>query len=55
MGILVSQLPPAELARLKAELAEALIANFCYPRFYDYRIDSLRMRPVDRIKTPGGW
>jgi hypothetical protein len=55
VGILVSQLPPAELARLKAELAEILISNFCYPRFYDYRIDSLRMRPVDRTKRQEVW
>ncbi len=55
MGILVSQLPPAELARLKAELAETLIFNFCYPRFYDYRTDSLRMRPVDRAKRQEAW
>ena len=55
MGILVSQLPPAELARLKAELAETLISNFCYPRFYDYRIDSLRTRPVERAKRQEVW
>ncbi len=55
MGILVSQLPAAELARLKAELAETLISNFCYPRFYDYRTDSLRMRPVDRTKRQEVW
>jgi hypothetical protein len=55
VGILISQLPPAELARLKAELAETLISNFCYPRFYDYRIDSLRMRPVDRTKRQEVW
>jgi hypothetical protein len=55
VGILVSQLPPAELARLKAELAETLISNFCYPRFYDYRTDSLRMRPVDRTKRLEVW
>jgi hypothetical protein len=55
VGILVSQLPPAELARLKAELAETLISNFCYPRFYDYRIDSLRTRPVDRTKRQEVW
>jgi hypothetical protein len=55
VAILVSQLPPAELARLKAELAETLISNFCYPRFYDYRIDSLRMRPVDRTKRQEVW
>ncbi len=55
VGILVSQLPPAELARLKAELAETLITHFCYPRFYDYRTDSLRMRPVDRAKRQEVW
>jgi hypothetical protein len=55
VGILVSQLPPPELARLKAELAEILISSFCYPRFYDYRIDSLRMRPVDRTKRQEVW
>jgi hypothetical protein len=55
MGVLLSQLPPAELARLKAELAETLIANFCYPRFFDYRTESLRMRPVDRAKRQEVW
>ena len=53
--MLVSQLPPTELARLKAELAEILIADFCYPRFFDYRTDSLRMRPVDRAKRQEVW
>jgi len=55
VGILVSQLPSAELARLKAELAESLITNFCYPRFFDYRTDSLQMRPVDRTKRQEVW
>lgn len=55
MGVLLSQLPPAELARLKAELAETLIANFCYPRFFDYRTESLHMRPVDRAKRQEVW
>ena len=55
VGIYLSQLPPAELARLKAELAETLIANFCYPRFFDYRTNSLRMRPVDRTKRQEVW
>ncbi|MBV9690356.1 MAG: hypothetical protein JO202_11690 [Ktedonobacteraceae bacterium] len=55
MGITLGQLPPAELARLKAELAETIIANFCYPRFYDYRTGSLRMRPVDRAKRQEVW
>ncbi len=55
MGVLLSQLPPAELARLKAELAETLVTNFCYPRFFDYRTNSLRMRPVDRVKRQEVW
>jgi hypothetical protein len=55
MGVFLGQLPPAELARLKAELAETLIAHFCYPRFFDYRSDSLRTRPVDRAKRQEVW
>ncbi len=55
MGIYLGQLPPAEVARLKAELAETIIANFCYPRFFDYRTDTLRMRPVDRAKRQEVW
>src|SRR5260221_11257544 len=55
VGMLVNQLPPTELARLKAELAETLIANFCYPRFFDYRTNSLRTRPVDRAKRRELW
>jgi hypothetical protein len=55
MGVYLGQLPPAEIARLKAELAETIIANFCYPRFFDYRTNSLRMRPVDRAKRQEVW
>ncbi len=55
MGVYLGQLPPAELARLKAELAETLIANFCYPRFFDYRTSTLRTRPVDRAKRQDVW
>ncbi|GCE11824.1 hypothetical protein [Tengunoibacter tsumagoiensis] len=55
MGIYLGQLPPAEIARLKAELAETLITHFCYPRFFDYRTDSLQMRPVDRVKRQEVW
>ena len=55
MGVLIGQLPPAEIARLKAELAETLIAHFCYPRFFDYRTESLRSRPVDRSKRQEVW
>ncbi len=55
MGIYLGQMPPAEMARLKAEIAETLIANFSYPRFYDYRANTLRMRPVDRAKRQEVW
>lgn len=55
MGIYLGQLPPAEIARLKAELAETLIANFCYPRFFDHRTGTLQMRPVDRTKRQEVW
>ena len=55
MGIYLGQLPPAEIARLKAELAETLIANFCYPRFFDHRTEALQMRPVDRAKRQEVW
>ncbi|GER86677.1 hypothetical protein KDW_08390 [Dictyobacter vulcani] len=55
MGIYLGQLLPAEIARLKAELAETLIANFCYPRFFDHRTESLQMRPVDRAKRQEVW
>jgi len=55
MGVYLGQLPPAELARLKAEIAETLIANFCYPRFFDYRTSTLRTRPVDRGKRQEVW
>ncbi len=55
MGVYLNQLPPTEVARLKAELAETLIANFCYPRFYDYRVSSLRTRPVDRARRQEVW
>src|SRR6266704_2683208 len=55
IGVFLGQLPPAEIARLKAELAETLIAHFCYPRFFDYRSESLRTRPVDRSKRQEVW
>ncbi|GHO43004.1 hypothetical protein [Ktedonospora formicarum] len=55
MGVYIGQLPPAEIARLKAELAETLITNFCYPRFFDHRKQALCMRPVDRAKRQEVW
>ena len=55
MGIYLGQLPPAEIARFKAELAETIIANFCYPRFFDYRTEALQTRPIDRTKRQEVW
>src|SRR3984893_14377499 len=55
MGIYLGQMPPAEMARLKAEIAETLVASFSYPRFYDYRTNAMRMRPVDRAKRQEIW
>lgn len=55
MGVFLSQLPTVKIAHLKVELAETLVANFCYPRFFDYRTNSLRMRPVDREKRQEVW
>src|SRR5216110_2450961 len=55
MGVYLGQLPPAEIARFKAELAETIIANFCYPRFFDYRTESLQTRPIDRTKRQEVW
>jgi hypothetical protein len=43
------------MGRLKSELAEVIIANFCYPSFFDYRLDTLRTRPVDRRKRQEVW
>ncbi|HLX56176.1 MAG TPA: hypothetical protein VKR83_04055 [Ktedonobacteraceae bacterium] len=55
VGIYLGQMPLAEMARLKAEIAETLIANFSYPRFLDYHANTLRMRPVDRAKRQEVW
>ena len=55
MGVYLGQLPPAEIARFKAELAETIVANFCYPRFFDYRTESLQTRPIDRAKRQEVW
>jgi hypothetical protein len=44
-----------QLERLKSELAEVIIAHFCYPSFLDYRLNILRTRPVDRRKRQEVW
>jgi hypothetical protein len=55
MGGSLSQLTSRQLERLKSELAEVIIANFCYPAFLDYRLNTLRTRPVDRRKRQEVW
>ncbi len=55
MGGSLRQLTPRQLERLKSELAEVIIANFCYPAFLDYRLNTLRTRPVDRRKRQEVW
>lgn len=55
MGGSLSQLTSRQLERLKSELAEVIIANFCYPTFLDYRLNMLRTRPVGRRKRQEVW
>lgn len=55
MGGSLGQLTSRQLERLKSELAEVIIANFCYPAFLDYRLNTLRTRPVDRRKRQEVW
>lgn len=55
MGSSLKDLNSRQLERLKSELAEVIIANFCYPSFLDYRLNSLRTRPVDRRKRQEVW
>ncbi len=55
MGGSLGQLTSRQLERLKSELAEVIIAHFCYPAFLDYRLNMLRTRPVDRRKRQEVW
>ncbi len=55
MGGSLRQLTSRQFERLKSELAEVIIANFCYPAFLDYRLNVLRTRPVDRRKRQEVW
>ena len=55
MGSSLRDLNSRQLERLKSELAEVIIAHFCYPSFLDYRLNSLRTRPVDRRKRQEVW
>lgn len=55
MGSSLRDLSSRQLERLKSELAEVIIAHFCYPSFLDYRLNILRTRPVDRRKRQEVW
>ena len=55
MGSSLRDLNSRQLERLKNELAEVIIANFCYPSFLDYRLNALRTRPVERRKRREVW
>jgi hypothetical protein len=55
MGSPPKHLTSRQIERLKSELAEVIITNFCYPSFFDYRLDTLRNRPVDRRKRQEVW
>lgn len=55
MGGSLSQLTSRQLECVKSELAEVIIAHFCYPTFLDYRVNRLRTRPVDRRKRQEVW
>jgi hypothetical protein len=55
MGSSLRDLNSRQLERLKSELAEVIITNFCYPSFLDYRLNILRTRPVDRRKRREVW
>src|ERR1051326_1986513 len=55
MGGSLRQLTSRQLERLKSELAEVILANVCYPAFLDYRMNTLRTRPVDRRKRQEVW
>ncbi len=55
MSSSLKQLSSRQLECVKSELAEVIIANFCYPAFLDYRLNLLRTRPVDRRKRQEVW
>ncbi len=55
MGSSLRDLNSRQLERLKSELAEVIITNFCYPSFLDYRLNILRTRPIDRRKRREVW
>jgi hypothetical protein len=50
MGISIGDLRPAQMERLRGEIAEVLTAHYAYPAFFDFRAGYSAMRPVDRAK-----
>jgi hypothetical protein len=51
----IGQLTTLQVQRLKSELGEVIIADFCNPRFMDYRADMLRSRPTTRRQRHEVW
>jgi len=51
----IEQLTTQQVQRLKSELGEVIIADFCNPRFMDYRADRLRSRPATRRQRREVW
>lgn len=50
MAARMGELDARAQERLRAALGEKLSARFAYPCFYDYGVERLRVRPVDRVK-----
>src|SRR5579871_140504 len=50
MGVCIGALEQRQMERLRGEIAETLAANFAYPPFFDFRLNRMRVRPIDRAK-----
>ncbi len=48
MGVIVGELDPRQIDRLRGELLLLLVAQCAYPPFFDYRSGKRRHRPPDR-------
>ena len=48
MGVIVGELDPRQIERLRGELLLLLVTQCAYPPFFDYRSGKRRQRPPDR-------
>ncbi len=48
MGVMVGELDPRQIERLRGELLLLLVTQCAYPPFFDYRSGNRRQRPPDR-------